>query len=392
MTATSHTRSPSGHYSDTARLRIFILISSLTYGGAERQLVTLAREFTARGHEVHVAAYYGGPLAQYINSLGIPLHLLGKRGRWDLMFLIRLGSVLRRINPQVLLTYLSGPNVLSILLRLLIPGMRVVWGIRASNVKLAYYHWTTRLTYALEKWFSRYADLILVNSHAGLEHAARGGFRVERMCIVPNGIDTNIFRPDKEMRIQARKEWEVSDNETLIGLVGRLDPMKDHQTFLRACALLVQRLPHLRFVCIGEGPQAYQRMLKDQAQALNLTDYLIWSGTRLNMAPVYNGLDILCLTSAFGEGFPNVVGEAMACGVPCVVTDVGDAARIVGPTGEVVALRDPKALYAAISRMLIRIERDSSLKLQTRARIVDNFKLELLTRRMEQLLQGLLHF
>jgi glycosyltransferase involved in cell wall biosynthesis len=172
----------------------------------------------------------------------------------------------------------------------------------------------------------------------------------------------------------------------VIGMVGRLDPMKDHSNFLRAAALLSRDRIDLRFVCVGGGPRDYSDRLERLGIELGLEKRLIWEGTRSDISEVYNAFD-LATSSSSGEGFPNVVAEAMACGIPCVVTDVGDSAAIVGMLGIVVPPADPERLARAWDMALRQIEPTTAL--QTRQRIIDEFSLVSLVSRSEQVLQQL---
>ena len=194
--------------------------------------------------------------------------------------------------------------------------------------------------------------MILVNSHAGLDYAVGHGFPQEKMIVIANGIDTERFRPDQESRTRLREAWGIEEHEHLIGLVGRLDPMKGHVTFVNAAALLVRQRPNVRFVCVGDGPECYQRRLLELSEELGLHGRLQWVPACEHIASMYNAFDIATSASSYGEGFSNVVGEAMACEISCVVTDVGDGKRIVGETGSVVPANDPQSLASAWERML----------------------------------------
>ena len=177
------------------------------------------------------------------------------------------------------------------------------------------------------------------------------GYRCQRHIVIHNGMDVGQFRPDPEARVRVRTELAIPRNETLIGLVGRLDPVKGHPVFLETAALLARERADVRFVCVGDGPEPYRSRLQRLGQELGLTDRLIWAGSRQDMPAVYNALDIVCSPS-YSEGFSLVIGEAMACGVPCVVTDVGDPAKIVGDTGVVVPPGDLQALAVGLRTML----------------------------------------
>ncbi len=330
-------------------MTLLCLIRSLNYGGAERQLVALASRLKQAGHSVEAATFYvGGPLEGNLTKHGIPLHPLDKRSRWDVPgFFWRLIRVVRRVNPAVLYGFLGSANILTVLVKPFCPSIRVVWGVRASNMDLGHYGWLDRLLFRIECVLARFADLIIVNSIAGRDYVTAQGFPKDKLVVIPNGIDVERFQPNPSYRDRVRKDWGISEREFLIGLVGRLDPMKDQETFVRAAGLLIRQRQHVRFVCIGDGPAERRRSLERLADGLGVGTRMLWKDATPDIASVYCALDLLTLSSAFGEGFPNVVAEAMACGVPCVVTDVGDAAVIVGEAGLAVSPRDPEALCKA---------------------------------------------
>jgi glycosyltransferase involved in cell wall biosynthesis len=241
---------------------------------------------------------------------------------------------------------------MSVLLKLFVPSTKVVWSIQASNMDLKRYDWFARMNFRLQRWASHFADLIVSNSEAGREYHVALGFSPQKFIVIQNGTDIEHFRPDTESRNRIRAEWGIADRAVLIGVVARLDPMKDHPTFLKAAAMLSAADHDLRFVCVGGGPQDYVSSLRQLANNYGIADRVIWAGAREDMPAVYNALDIACSSSAFGEGLPNVICEAMACDVPCVVTDVGDSALLVGNTGIVVPPNDPQALAEGLSECL----------------------------------------
>lgn len=339
-------------------IRLFFLIRSLDMGGAERQLIELVRGLDKNCFEVTVATFYdGGVLRPEIERIDqVKVFSLRKQGRWDILpFLWRLWRAVREAKPHILHGYMGGANEFCLLTGK-VPGAKVVWGLRASNVDFMHYDWLAEWNFRVGAWLSRFPDLIIVNSWAGKQHHIAHGYCGDRMLVIPNGIDTERYRPDREAGRHVRAEWGVAENELLVGLVGRLDPMKDHATFLRAAARVAEERPDVRFVCVGDGPEPYRRELLALGESLGLRERLIWAGARSDMPAVYNAFDIV-VSSSYGEGFPNTVGEAMACGVPCVVTGVGDSARIVGETGIVVPARNPEALATGMIRLLTSPER-----------------------------------
>lgn len=333
-------------------MRITILARSLDAGGAERQLVVLAAALRQRGHWVSVLTFYpGGAMRPALEAAGIQVSSLDKRHRWDVLgFGKSLVRRLRQDRPDVVHSVLTVPNILAAIMVRLAGRPRLVWGIRSSVMDLSRFDRVSRLSYGIERLLSNLPDAIIVNSQAGLRHYAGAGYPAKRMTVIPNGIDTAIFHPDPAGRDRVRREWGFADHTLLVGLVARLDPMKDHPTFLKAAGLLAKQ-GNVHFVCVGDGPTAYQAELSRLAAESGLDGRVLWAGARDDMPAVYSALDLAVLSST-GEGFPNVVAEAMACGVPCVATDVGDCADIVGEPAQLVPPSSPARLAAAMAAVL----------------------------------------
>lgn len=340
---------------------IMFLTRALDVGGAQRQLVELAAGLHRRGWSITVVTFYGGgALEGQLRQTGVSIHCLEKHGRWDVLrFTLRLVRFIRCQQPSLVHGYLNLPNVLLVLLHPWFRRTPVVWGVAASNMDLRYYDWLARVEFRLGVLFSRFCQLIICNSAAGRAYHIQRGYPCDRMVVIPNGIDIEQFRPNKRARDDLRTEWGIKPDEKLIGVVGRLDPMKDHATFLRAAAQVAATRADARFVCIGNGPSAYRDQLAYLSRSLELDRRLIWAGERGDMWRVYNALD-LAVSSSISEGLPNVIAEAMATGLPCVVTDVGDSAALVGDLGWVCSPNDSRALSQAMMRALNSLPCDRS--------------------------------
>ena len=253
-------------------------------------------------------------------------------------------------------------------------GAAVVWGIRASGLEMGHYDLATRMLYRSGAWLSRWSDLVIANSQAGRHFHLGIGYPAGKLRVIPNGIDTRRFAYDAAERERVRRQWSVQDAEELIGVVARLDPMKDHATFLRAAALASKEHPATRFVIVGAGSEHSLRTLQGLAAQLGVSARVLWAGPREDVAAVYSALDVFTCCSAFGEGFPNSLAEAMACERLCVATRVGDAEWILGDCGEIVPPREPKALAGAWSRLLALSAAERARRGQeARQRIVDSF-------------------
>lgn len=363
-------------------MRVMLLIPDLTQGGAERQAVTLANGLAERGHEVSLALFRKKGAFLDLVGESVTVHGLAKGGQADVVgFLVRLRSLVRRERPDVIYSFLGVPNLSALALRASGVGVPVVWGIRASDVDLSKYGWMSRACHAMERRLAPFADRIIINSEAGRRHVAAQGYPAHSMMVVGNGIDVDAFRPNRESGRPLRREWGIPDSTVLVGVVGRLAPMKGHDMLIRAAAIALRSASNLRFVCAGEG--GFRESLESMAGESGVSGHMVWAGSRSDMPAVYNALDLLCLPSV-SEGFPNVLGEAMACGVPCVTTDVGDAARIVGDTGLVVPSGDVDALGAALVKMADAVTRGNAP--ETRQRVVANFSVDVMVRKTEEIL------
>jgi glycosyltransferase involved in cell wall biosynthesis len=365
-------------------LKVLFLARQLNIGGAERQLVTLANELASRGHEIVIASFYpGGALSEKLDKPRVRLISIGKRSRWDLFSLyVGVVRVIRQEQPDILHGWMHTQNVIATLARMsLFSRMRLFWCVRSANLELVLDRVESTLVW-LQSKLSGFADCVVVNSMAGLEHAVSDGVPREKMLFIPNGIDTNVFYPNEEEGKRVRADWGISESTKVVGKVARFDPIKNHPLFLRAAARIAAQKPDVQFVCIGHGEASYVQGLKELARSLGIEDRVKWVQARPDVRAVYNALDVFCSTS-LSEGFPNVVGEAMACGRHCVVTDVGDSKLVVGGTGIAVPSNDLEALTAGLLQKLDEPERSN---LRSRQRILENFTVAHLGDRTEQAL------
>ena len=360
--------------------RVLFLLRTLGGGGAERQAVVLAGELRKRGHDVTLAVYHPGGLhEQYAAETGIRLVCLDKgRLHRNVGFFARAVRLVRTLNPDVIHGYMDTGNIVASALKPFARRGTVAWGVRASNLDLSHYGLSSRILFHLTRLVSRSADVIICNSRVGAEHVIHAGYPADRIVVIPNGIDTTRFAPDPARATQLRDAWGISPNERVIGNVARLDPMKGHITFIAAARILASRRPDVRFVCVGEGVEPYKSHVLSVLRDSGLGDRLLLKESSHEMPAIHSAFDIATSSSLFGEGFSNAIGEAMACGTPCVVTDVGDSRAIVGDTGLVVPPKNPEALANAWDALLART--GPALSASCRVRIVEEFGLEQLTR------------
>ncbi len=348
------------------RTRIVLMIRDLGHAGAQRQLVALACGMERKRLDITVVCFYGGALLKGLEEKGVRVLCIGKKHRWDMVgFLWRTIRTLRALRPQVLYTFLNESNLLGALFKPCLGSTRLVWGLRDSQTDAPLYGVLGRLVFQLTTKLSAVPDLLIANSHSGAAYYTALGYPAAKMRVVPNGIDVTRFRRDDDAGRAVRSALGIPEGTKLLGLVGRLSPMKDHLTALQALA----RTPsHVHLLIVGQGDNGYSNTVREEVSKLKLTARVHWSPPREDIAAVFSALDALVSSSAYGEGFSNVIGEAMACGVPCVATDVGDSALLVGESRFIAPPRDPEALAKAIENVL-----DSSPVRSVRQRIEHEF-------------------
>jgi glycosyltransferase involved in cell wall biosynthesis len=338
-----------------APLRLVHLITSLNVGGAQMHLYkTVTRFHPERIASTVVSLVPGGKIAQLLRSQGVDVLDLGmRRGFPNPRAFFQLAGLLRHLRPHMLQTYLYHADLLGYMAARWAGVPMILWNLRQSRMDFSRYRRTTDLTVRLCARLSRGVKRILVNSYAGLKAHAHLGYDAARMLVIPNGFELTRFRPHPPSYQEVRQELGLGPEARLVGMLARFDPQKDHETFLRAAQLVSKRLPEAFFLLAGNGLNhdnpAFAKVLA--ANPIN-PERLRLLGERPDTARLLAALDVYVSSSAFGEGFANVIGEAMACGVPCVVTDVGDSRFIVGETGLVVQPRQPQDLSRAIEEVL----------------------------------------
>lgn len=357
------------------------VITDLGAGGAERMLLRLVTRSTRFRHVV-VSLTRGGALAPALRDAGIVLHELGmRRGVLSSAAVLQLAHIIRRERPALVQTWLYHADLIGLLATRLSSFRPMAWNLRCSNMDLGRYRWTTRLVVKALAALSAQPAAVMVNSHAGQRWHETLGFRPRQWVFAPNGIDTTEFHPDSEARTRWRRQLGVADDAIIIGMVARRDPMKDHETALAAAAAIARSNRNVVFVFAGDGVTPDDPVIAHLTNAVGAPVHLL--GECREIAGLTAAFDIAVLSSAFGEGFPNVVAEAMAIGVPCVVTDVGDAVSIVGDTGRVVPPRSPDVLAQALVALAADAPLRTRLGAAARRRVLENFDLATAVTRYE---------
>ena len=370
-------------------IRITHLITDLEIGGAEMMLYKLLSQMDRSRFRNSVISMVGnGPLARKIKELEIPVYTLEmKFGVPNPRGLFRLIRLLRKQRPIVLQTWLYHADFLGLLAAKLVRLPQIVWNVRCSDMDMQHYSKVSALVIRMLAALSSIPEAVVVNSESGCEFHERLGYRPRRWVLIHNGFDLDRFCPDAAARIKFRQELGLPNDAILIGLVARFDPMKDHATFLEAAHLLLEKDPRVHFVLVGSKITLENRELTAMINSGQYGKHFHLMGERDDVSYIMAALD-MATSSSYSEGFPNTIGEAMACGVPCVVTDAGDSALLVGNTGMVVPIKNPQALAEGWEQM-IKLDGSgrSELGVAARCRIEEQFSLPTNVTRYEEFYQ-----
>ncbi len=375
------------------RIGILFVLGKFDQGGAERQLLNLLKGLNKEKFMPIVATYYeGGRWEGRVKTIsGVKYHCLNIKGRFDLPGLFMgILKLIRYYRPSIVFGLMGDACTASLPVKFL-GGCKVIWGLRATKMDFDCYSRASKWTYKLNARLSGLVDVIVSNSWSGRSYHALNGYRKSKIVVIPNGIDTNLFSYSSQGAMALRRSYDLPEEALLIGRVGRIDPMKDYPTFLKAAALLSTRYQDALFLIAGDGDKDLKDKLKKFASSLGIEKRIFWLGQTEKISAFYSACEITCSSSSFGEGFPNAVAESMACERLCAATDVGDTRKILGAVGGIaVSPKNPEALSKAANELLS-MPKDERVKMEqaARQRIVERFGLERMVSAYEELFLGL---
>ena len=362
-------------------MKIVHIITGLGDGGAEHTLYKICK-YDVNNIHIVISLTGAGKYFSLLKKLNIKVYKLNCNF-FSIHKLFHLSKLLIFLKPNIVQTWLVHGDFVGSLAARLAGIKNIVWNIRYSNLEIGKPKFSTILILKLlaKLSFSLPKSIIVVSKKAKIIYKIKG-FDSKKLKFIPNGYDLTILKPNNIQRKNFRKKIKIKNDIPLIGNIGRYDPQKDHLNFLKALSLI--RSKNINFFCVLVGSNINKKNISlfSAIKRLNLSDNIKLLDQNNNIPQIMNGLDIYVQSSSYGEGFPNVVAEAMACGVPCVVTNVGDAKIIVGNTGWVVNPEDPLALANSIKKAISRYNSVDWIKRsrQVRMRIKKNFNVSKMIR------------
>jgi glycosyltransferase involved in cell wall biosynthesis len=371
-------------------MKIIYTIVGLTTGGAEIMLYRILTGINRERFSPSVVCLMDrGTLADRIEALGIPVYTLGMKAGGvptpDIIW--KLVNIIRKIQPDLIQGWMYHGNIAAQFANFFC-GLEtpVFWSIHYSIYSLDAEKRMTQLLIRLGAPISRFAKQVLYVSKISKRQHEALGYEEKNGYVIPNGIDISLFTPSLEARLSVRQELGLPSTSFLIGSICRYHPMKDHANFIKAAALLLKNYPDTHFMMAGSQVNSANKTLHLLIEELGIADRIHLLGERSDMPRLMAALDIMASASAYGEAFPLVLGEAMSCGVPCTVTDVGDSGWIVGNTGWVVPPKNPEALAVSWQESIaLGSEGREKLGKAARSRIIECFSLDSIVAEYEKL-------
>ena len=316
-----------------------------------------------------------GKITERIEKLGVKVIMLGlaQGERPSLKTIKKLKKFVASFNPDIVQGWMYHGNIAATLAVFLFDPMRknvkLFWNVRQTLYDISNEKAQTRWLIMLGSWLSFFTHSVIYNSNLSAEQHCNAGFSKKKTKIIPNGFDLKKFHPDRNNSKQLRNELCISEETIIIGHISRLHPMKDHDTLFRSIECTLESL---------HGASSKQKvifLLVGVTSELSNNKSIRFLGEQSNIPKIMSMLDIVVSSSAWGEGFPNVIGEAMASGVPCVVTDVGDSARIVGKYGIVCPAGGYQCISNSVTQLIENKQERKRMGMQARKRIKENYSI-----------------
>jgi len=367
--------------------KIIYIVTDLNVGGAENVLLRLLSKIDKKEYDpLVISLIEKGEIGRKIEKLGIDVYCLRIHSFINLFpGLIRLVNKINIFNPQIIHTFMIHPAFFVGIIVKLLNKPTIIWNIFSTDLSLQSNKYKTRLIIKMCASLSKIIpNRIIVDSYASYSAHKKARYSWEKMQIINNGVDTNIFFPNELKRNKYRQQY-FKEDELVIGLIARYHPVKGHDIFIKAVNLLRRKVNNVKFLLNGSNIKISNSKLMKIINKEGIQDIIHLSDSKLEITNILLACDILVSSSKF-ESFPNIICEAMACSIPCVVTNVGDCAEIVGDTGVIVSANDPNELASAIMGLInMPLKGRKKLGENARLRIKNNFSLSLMVEKYNNL-------
>jgi len=371
--------------------KVLHIITGLTTGGAEMMLYKILSVSTCNGVVVCLGGNESAPIAKKIKGLGVEIYFLHMNSiSLNIRSLCKLRNILKRESPDVIQGWMYHGNIIALLAGVICRNTAMLWNVRHSLQDIKNEKFFLRHMIRLNALFSNMPDLIIYNSATSAKQHEKFGFNKSKTKVIPNGFDDKLFAPDATNREFIREQYSIKDNVCLLGLVARFHPMKGHAVFIETMKNLVGEQSNIKAMLVGKNLDARNEQLVNLINKYKLSEHILLLGECDNVSVLLPAFDIAVSASLWGEAFSNVIGESMATGVPCVVTDVGDSRWIVGDFGKVVKPGDVNVLANACLELIEMSARErSELGEHARLRIRNSFGIRAITQEYDNLYKTL---
>ena len=374
------------------RRKVLHIISGLDTGGAEMMLYKILAHSIDNDIEHQVLSIRKlGPIAKKIQDLGCEVQTLNiGAGLWHVFFsLPLLISKTIRFQPDVIQGWMYHGNLFAMISAFFFPKkVMLCWNVRQTLYDIKKEKFFTRLTIRICKIFSNIPTHILYNSILSAQQHEKYGFSAHQRMIIFNGFETGKFKPNEQSKLSVRKELNIKTTY-IVGHIGRFHPKKDHNTLFLAARKILEEIDDVTFVFVGRDILPSNRVLAGYMNNSNLVEKVKLLGERKDIARILTAMDVLVSTSGWGEGFSNVIGEAMASGVLCVATDVGDAKNIIGETGVTVPPYSTDQISMEVVKILLYPDEQRLTRgKDTRRRIIEFYSIDKITKKYLKLYQA----
>lgn len=360
-------------------MKVVHIITGLNNGGAEGVLYRLVTHDKKNEHVV-ISLMDKGKYGSLLLDKGIAVHCLNmEAGEISPKSLLKLRKYLKVSKPDIVQTWMYHADLIGGLVARSLGIKNIFWNLRHSSFDINHTKSSTIKIAKLNAKLSKAIPYkIICCAEGAVEAHTDLGYSKEKIAVIANGYDLNTFKIDNDSREAIRNELNIG-KKTVLGMVGRYDPQKNHKGLLESLSIVKQKGYDFDLVLVGKDLNKDNMLLLKYIKKYGLAEQTYLLDQRNDISGIMNALDIHILSSSYGEGFPNVIAEAMACGTPCIATNIGDSGIIIDDYGWLVEARSPKSLAEAIKTALI-VKQDISkwknMKISAQKQVIDNFSLE----------------